>query len=316
MCTHLWQCAGIIVWLYNNNNKNQLDTCRKHVLSTGNVGLVACLCIDMCNKYIYSFSYYYNNSVPPTCTPFNPSLPLPYTHTLAHTLCKPLPYFLHFHSLIAPPSPLTHSSPHSHSPSLTPHTHPFTYVLPSSLIPSLSYTSSPNPLTFPPSPLTPHPHLMYLFPKPSHTPSLTPHTTSSPYVPLSQTLSHSLPHPSHHILPYVPPQTLSHSLPHPSHHILPLCTSPNPLTLPLSPLTLHSYLIYLFPKPSHTPPPLTPSPSYIHPPQTLSPSHLTHSPQRSDHHLLRQLSEADPLGGVSEGVWKNDRVHLSQRAQL
>ena len=232
MCTHLWQCAGIIVWLYNNN-KNQLDTCRKHVLSTGNVGLVACLCIDMCNRYIYSFSYYYNNSVPPTCTPFNPSLPLPYTHTLAHTLCKPLPYFLHFHSLIAPPSPLTHSSPHSHSPSLTLHTHPFTYVLPSSLIPSPSYTSFPNPLTLPPSPLTPHPHL-----------------------------------------------------------------------------------IYLFPKPSHTLPPLTPSPSYIHPPQTLSPSHLTHSPQRSDHHLLCQLSEADPLSGVSEGVWKNDRVHLSQRAQL
>ena len=110
----------------------------------------------MCNRYIYSFSYY---SVPPTCTPFNP---LPYTHTLAHTLCKPLPYSLHPHSLTAPPSPLTLTPLRMYFPHPS-YPHPLTH-------------SYPNPLTLPPSPLTPHSHLMHLFPKPSHTPSLTPHT--------------------------------------------------------------------------------------------------------------------------------------------
>lgn len=148
----------------------------------------------MCNRYIYSFSYY---SVPPTCTPFNP---LPYTHTLAHTLCKPLPYSLHPHSLTAPPSPLTHT----HPPTLTaPPSHltltPLRMYFPHPSYPHPLTHSSPNPLTLPhpshhiltlctssPNPLTlPRPHTLTLLCTSLTTHTLTPYTltllhTSSP----------------------------------------------------------------------------------------------------------------------------------------
>ena len=182
------------------------------------------------------------------------------------------------------------------------------------------------PLVLPSTPSHTHTHWL----TPSASPSLTPYTL---------TLLQPLPHPSHTLIP-----PLSQPLPHTSHSPLYVCTSLIPHTLTLlhtlpqtlsHSLTPHttsspyvplpqilSHSLTLTPSPSYalpsplTPSPLTPSPSYIHPPQTLTPSHLTHSSQRSDHHLLRQLREADPLGGVSEGVWKNDRVHLPQRAQL
>ena len=153
---------------------------------------------------------------------------------------------------------------------------------------SFSYYSVPPTCTpFTPSPPT-HTHWL----TPSASPFLTPHTL---------TLLQPLPHPSHPHPPSLIPHILTlHTLtPHPlmyfpyhSHHHP---SHPHPLT-------------YILPKPSHSPSPLTSS--------SLTPSHLTHSPQRSDHHLLRQLSKTDPLGGVSEGVWKNNRVHLPQRAQL
>ena len=88
---------------------------------------------------------------------------------------------------------------------------------------------------------------------------------------------------------------------------LPLTHNPSFTTHTLPTYVCHPFT-YILLKPSHTPSPLIP--------HTLTPSHLTHSPQRSDHHLFGQLSESDPLGGVGEGVWKNDRENLAQWAQL
>ena len=120
--------------------------------------------------------------------------------------------------------------------------------------------------------------------------------TRSPSTPNLYSL-HTLPFPT---LTY----TLCNSLPHPSP------TAPSSLLTPSLTYVPHPFTYLLF-KPSHSPSLLTPS----HPP-TLTPSHLTHSPQSSDHHLFGQLGESDPLGGVSEGVWKNDRENLAQWTQL
>ena len=128
--------------------------------------------------------------------------------------------------------------------------------------------------TVPPSP--PPPHTLSLYPQlvlPSHAPL--PHTDLHPLQLPPSPLTHS-------------PFFTTHTLPH-------LCTSPfyvPPLQTLSQPLTPHTLT------PSH--------------PHTLTPSHLTHSPQRSDHHLFGQLGESDPLGGVGEGVWKNDRENLAQ----
>ena len=125
-----------------------------------------------------------------------------------------------------------------------------------------------------------------------------------------------------------------YTVPPPSPHALPLpptCTpftrSPSPhwLTPSATPsLTPHPQPLLHY---SHPPPlmyltllrtsssNLLTAPHSSHPP-TLTPSHLTHSPQSSDHHLFGQLGESDPLGGVGEGVWKNDRENLAQWTQL